>query len=167
MSEDTKKKGKGKEKGKEKSEGSSANKLSIVIIALLVLILAGGAGFATYYLMTRNKPTVIKVKEETKEATLVMDEFLVNLSDEGGKRYIKTKIVIAYEESKELPPELEEKKARMRDAINVVLRNQKAVDLNKNEAGIETLRKDIMTRINAMLNKGKITNVYFYDILVQ
>ena len=33
---------------------------------------------------------LIKVKEETKEATLAMDEFLVNLSDEGGKRYIKT-----------------------------------------------------------------------------
>lgn len=159
--------------GKEKGNG-----LKIIIIILLVIIVFG-LGFGVYMLFFSNKPantttnypssnnTVSNSVNEMSLYTYSMDEFLVNLTDDGGKKYFKVKLYLGYntKNKKNMDKELEEKKPILRDAINSVLRSKKSVDIT--QKGVEDLKKEILARINPYLESGKAENVYFYDILVQ
>ncbi|MCM0650441.1 flagellar basal body-associated FliL family protein [Clostridium swellfunianum] len=165
-----------KEKVKEKGKG---NALRIIIIVLLVILIFGGS-FGGYLLYTKisgsnsiaeNKtpnPTVQNSANDLSPYTYNMDEFLVNLSDEGGKRFFKAKLYLGYEakKQKDMEKELEEKKPIIRDAINGVLRSKKASDF-ASQKNVEDLKKEILTRISAYFEKGKVTNIYFYEILIQ
>lgn len=144
------------------------NTLKIVIILLLLLVVVGGAAFATMYFMggkstsATEKPAKAK---EINELTYPLDEFLVNLTDEDGKRYLKVKVVIGYEDNKDLTTELETKKPIIRDVINVLFRAKKTTDFSA--TGVEDIKKQLIVNINPVLTKGKISNIYFTDILVQ
>lgn len=159
--------------GKEKGNG-----LKIIIIILLVII-ALGLGFGGYMIFfnknsantATNSPssnnTVINSANELSPYTYSMDEFLVNLTDDGGKKYFKVNLYLGYntKNKKNMDKELEEKKPILRDAINSVLRSKKSVDIT--QKGVEDLKKEILARINPYLENGKAENVYFSDILVQ
>lgn len=93
-----------------------------------------------------------------------LGEFLVNLNDEGGKKYLKAKIVVGYD-NKKMPKELDEKKIIMRDAVISVLRTKKAADFTAK--GVEDLKTEILKKINPLLTTGQCNNVYFPEILVQ
>lgn len=96
--------------------------------------------------------------------TFGLDEFLVNLADEDGKRYLKVKVFLGYD-NKKLDTELEEKKPILRDAVISVLRSKKSTDISAK--GIDNIKIEIIQRINATLEKGQLNNVYFNDLLVQ
>ncbi|ADG00347.1 flagellar basal body-associated protein FliL [Clostridium botulinum F str. 230613] len=96
--------------------------------------------------------------------TYSLDEVLVNLADEDGKRFIKAKIFIGYEEKK-LSKELETKKPILRDAVIGVLRSKKAADINPKN--IDKIKVEIINKISPMLEKGRISSIYFDDLIVQ
>ncbi len=153
---------------KDLKEKKGGNTLKIILIILLTLVLLGGVVFGGMFFMTKNKQIasaeVAVVKGE--EITNSLDEFLVNLSDEGGKKYLKVNVSVGYgPKNKKLEKELLEKKAIMRDTVISVLRNKKASDMTVK--GTEDLKKEILDRLNPLLNNGKLTNVYFSDLLVQ
>jgi len=157
----------------EKKEGSKGNILKIIIIILLIAVLIAAGTAAGYVFATKikagqnttdtNKAAVVNIK------TFSLDEFLVNLKDDNATGYLKAKIYIGYDgdnkDYKNLPTELEDNKAILRDAVNSILRNKKPSDFN--EAGVEQIKKEIKDKINPLLNDGKIESVYFYDIIVQ
>lgn len=171
-----------KEKVKGKGGGSK-----IIIIVLLVLLVFS-AGFAGYLFLTKDKstdenssklPPAIEpntsANTEAKTSTeyiapykIAMDEFLVNLADEGGKRYFKLKLSIGYDtkKEKEMTAEFEEKKDNLRDAIISVLRSKKTTDL-ATQKNIDDLKKDILMKINPIFQNGKAYNIYITDILIQ
>jgi len=157
--------------GKEKKE-SKIDKGSLfktIIIVFIAVGIAGGSFFAGIMLdklvLSKETNKVEKSKDEVKEVMFTLDDFLVNLADKGGRRYLKAKICLGYEEDKKLSAELEENKLKIRDAIINVLRTKKTGDLNEN--GTEKLKIEIKDTVNMLLNEGKITNVYFSDILIQ
>lgn len=161
MSEKTK-----KEK-KEKKEGKG-NIFKIIIIVLLSLIIVGGAAFGGMYFASKKglSATSKPVKaEEITEATYSLDEFLVNLSDEDGRRYLKVKVFIGYEDNKNLTEELDAKKPIIRDVVNTSLRAKKTTDFSA--TGVDTIKNELIASINPVLTKGKISHIYFNDILVQ
>lgn len=151
---------------------SSGNTLKILILIVLVLLLVGGAGFGGFYFASKSTPkanteTKVIETEPVDEAFYEAGEFLVNLADEGGKRYLKVKLVLAYNsESKKLPEELETKKTVIADSVIGVLRGKKTTDLSTVK-GPEDLKKEIVTRVNSVLSSGKLTNVYYNDFFVQ
>lgn len=155
-------------------EKKGGNAFKIIIIVLLVLILLGGGIFAGMFLVSKNNSNgtaansanVENSNVSVDENTFSLDEFLVNLGDDGGKKYVKVKLFIGYDKkNKKLAAELEPKKPVLRDAVVSVLRSKKSTDLTPK--GTEDLKKEIKDRLNPLLNNGKLTNVYFYDILVQ
>jgi flagellar FliL protein len=145
-----------------------SNVLKIVIIVLLSLVVVGGAAFGGMYvagkkdLSTTNKSVK---NEDVNEITYSLDEFLVNLSDEDGRRYLKVKVFIGYGENEELTMELETRKPIIRDLVNTSLRAKKTTDFSA--TGVDTIKKELIASINPVLTKGKISNIYFNDILVQ
>jgi flagellar FliL protein len=152
----------------EKDKTQKGNILKIVIIILLLLVVVGGAAFGGMYIASKKAAVAIPTPTkayEIVEVTYSLDEFLVNLSDEDGRRYLKVKVFIGYEENKELIVELEAKKPIIRDLINTSLRAKKTTDFNA--AGVEAIKTELIASINPVLNKGQISHIYFNDILVQ
>lgn len=163
---------------KEKTKGNGS--LFKIILLVLLVIIVLGIGFVGYLFMTNKNQanaTVPKTASsitaenaaiEVSAYTYSLDEFLVNLSDEGGKKYFKVKIFLGYDtkKKKNMDKELEEKKPILRDAINSVLRSKKSTDLSSAKS-IEDLKKEILARINPYFESGKASNIYFNDILIQ
>ena len=164
------------------NEKKGGNAFKIVIIILLVLIVVGGGAFAGYYFIfsKSDKNNVQKIQTPVgntaaanaavsggtvvSSRTYNLGEFLVNLADEDGKRYIKLTIYVGYE-SKKLDKEFEEKKPIIRDAVNSVLRAKQSK--NFTSKGTDDIKTEILNRINPLLTSGKVDSIYFYDILVQ
>ena len=158
-------------KGEPKKGG---NFLKLLIVILLVLILVGGAAFAGYYFASKNNtatnhsgqtPTV--VVSHVKEAFLVIVEGkLINLADTDAKRYAKITMTLAYDsKNTKIGTELTEKNKVIVDAILSIMRNKKAAELDGK--GIDDVKKELITRINSLLEYGRLTNIYFDEILTQ
>ncbi|WP_163193211.1 flagellar basal body-associated FliL family protein [Clostridium thermarum] len=156
-------------KGKVKSSG---NMLKIIIIFMLILLLIGGAGFGGYYIASKSAPKAntgnsVSEKDNTEEAFYEAGEFVVNLADEGSKRYLKVKLVLGYNsKNKKLTDELEKKNTVIADSIISTLRIKKTADLST-ATGPEELKQELIARINATLSLGKISNVYYNDFFIQ
>ncbi|MDP4087914.1 MAG: flagellar basal body-associated FliL family protein [Bacillota bacterium] len=151
---------------------SSGNILKILILVLLVLILVGGAGFGGF-IMAQKFPTKAGTSTTTANQAATIEEayydggeFLANLSDTDSKRYLKIQLILAYDsKNKKLPDELTTKVNVIKDCVISVMRTKKAADLTPK--GSDDLKAELMTRINSVLTKGKLTNVYYNDFIVQ
>ena len=91
--------------------------------------------------------------------------FTVNLNDRSQRRYLKTGVVIAYQE-KNLLKELESRQSQLRDLTITVLRRWSATDLAEEE-GIEKLRTELLSETNAVLTSGEAKDIYFTEFIVQ
>ncbi len=157
---------------KEKKNGKGSKVILIIVGTVLVFSLISGAVFLGYYFATKNKQApasgdnVQIVKEVKTEATLALEEFLVNLADEDKARYMQVVIHLAYDgENKNMPTELEGKVPAIKDTINNILRTKKAADITPQ--GEAAIKEEIIDRVNDLLNGGKISNVYFSKLIVQ
>ena len=158
----------------EKKPSKVGGIFKVILVVFLAVILLGGGVFAGYMVASKANPRGVAiniVQQETLNLkTFGLDEFLLNLkSDDNSSRYLKTNISIGYadvKENKELEGELKDKKAIIRDTINSVLRSKKKEDFATNEQ-VEKIKKEIKDKINPLLQKGQIYNVYFSEIIIQ
>lgn len=181
------------ENKKEKKGGSKAK--LIIIVILVTIIIVGAGGYFGYTMFFKDKAQAGKESTKTNQQHVVqqvpaqqgataqqqvqngvlmqpvvsaktfgLDEFLINLADEDGKRYVKVKVFLGYD-NKKLDAELEEKKPIIRDAIIAVFRTKKAADISPK--GVDTIKMELIQKINMVLEKGQLNNIYINDILLQ
>ena len=94
-----------------------------------------------------------------------MEAFVINIAETNGERYLK--LVIQLEVSDpDVVKELDQLKPRLRDSILDLLTSKTYKDL-MDLAGKQRLREEIAGRINNILQRGKVTKVYFTDFVVQ
>ncbi|OPJ64494.1 flagellar basal body-associated FliL family protein [Clostridium chromiireducens] len=157
-------KGKNKEKGENSGKGGKGSMIVLFILGLLVL---GAATFGGVYLFMKTKNTVEAQEVVVENAYIDLQEFTVNLADEGGKRYFKGEISIGYDKSKtKLLEELTANQVVVRDDIIFFFKSQKADYLN-NVVNRDAIKKQLIDAINKDLTKGKITDVRFKSMIVQ
>lgn len=164
----SKKSSKGNELEKEK--GGSSKLVLIIVTAIVIFALISGAVFVGYTVATKNSGKDNSDTSESnvveKEATLDLKEFLVSLSDEGKAKYVKANIFLGSDEkNKKLQKELTSKVPQIRDCVNNFLRTKKSTDFTIE--GEVILKEEIIVKVNELLKNGKITNVYFTDLIVQ
>jgi len=178
-----------------KKEKKGGSKIKIILIAVVAILVVGAGGYVGYNMLLKDKGVAAKTTAHTTQQVVIqqaqqqtgvaaqqqvqnaafmqqivsaktfgLDEFLVNLADEDGKRYLKVKVFLGYD-SKKLDSELEEKKPILRDAIISVIRTKKAADITPK--GVESIKMEIIGKVNPLLEKGQLNNVYINDILVQ
>lgn len=160
------------------------SKIKIVIMVVALLILVGGGAFAGYYFSQKGKQanntpqpnsqqmaSSVNVNQNSgyvrnivPSNTFEAGEFLVNLSDEESRRFVKTKVYLGYE-NKKLAKELEQKKPIILDAINSVLRSKKSTDFN--EKGVEKIKLEILEKVNTVFQNGRCETVYFTELIIQ
>lgn len=144
-------------------EKKSKSKLIIIISVAMVVIVAGAIG--GYFLMPKAETKKPLPEKPVVLSVWPMDAFVVNIAETNGERYLK--IVIQLEVSDPgVGPELEQLKPRIRDSILDLLTPKTYKDL-MDMSGKQRLREDIAGRINNILQRGKVTKVYFTDFVIQ
>ena len=94
-----------------------------------------------------------------------LDTFIVNLADNGGKRYLR--ITLALElDSEGLESEIKKRLPQVRDSILTILPTKRFEDISSAK-GKTALRDEMLAGINGLLANGQITNIYFKEFVVQ
>jgi flagellar FliL protein len=153
-----------KEEAKVKEKGKGMSPIILVVVALVAI--GVGVFGAKMFLFKDTGSTAVKHIVEIK-VPITEEAITVNLSDEGGKRYLKASITISYDETNtNLGTEIEEKTVEIKDKTMFYLKSKKAADFDaSNEV---TLKTELVAEINKLLLTGQIINVYFPgDLLVQ
>jgi flagellar FliL protein len=179
------KKDKEKKEDAEEQEQKKGGGLKFIIIILLAFIIGAGGGFAAYmFLFKKNTPvpqTAPQNQTMSQQAAQAvappvthrneilpkfkLDPFIVNLADTDARRYLKVTITLEVSDDK-VKDELKERTPEIRDIITLLLSSKKYTDISTFDGKL-ALKTEIMNRINVVLNRGKITNVYFIDFVVQ
>ena len=167
------------------NSGEKKSKIKIIIAAIVLLVLVSGGTYGGYYLSQKDIKTNSNVQQLNNQQvannvntnqnneyvrnivpsnTFEAGEFLVNLSDEDSKRFVKTKVYLGYE-NKKLAKELEQKKAIILDAINSILRSKKSTDFS--EKGVDKIKLEMLNKINTAFQNGRCETVYFTELIIQ
>ena len=137
----------------------------IILAVVLVLVAGGGAGAYFKFFANPEKKDAQKVEKEPEAILKEMDTFIVNLSDPGGKRYLKVQMKAKLD----TPSAAEEFAARnheLRDGILMILSSKEYEDVAK-ASDKATLKQELMTAINRSMRKGKVQDLYFMEFLIQ
>ncbi len=143
------------------------------IIALgvaVILIVAGGSSYAIWkhFRGAGTAAAAGKVKKETVQGTLNLEPFLVNLADKDAVRFVKVTFRLGITE-KGAEEEIGKNNvflAAARDAIISLLTAKTSEEILSPE-GKGKLRQEVQTKLNPVMPKGKILEVYIVDFVVQ
>jgi flagellar FliL protein len=91
--------------------------------------------------------------------------FIVNLNDMGGRRMLKLTMSIEAEHP-DLAEELNAKMPQVRDTVLLLLSSIQSDDSSGLD-GKQRLKNQMLNRINPLLTKGKVRNLYLSEIVVQ
>ena len=152
-------------------------KKKLIIIIAIVLILGGVGGFIGWKFLAGDKVDSTGETDETSQektgdekdtdsALMVfpLDPFVVNLSGSGGRRYLKMKMTLEIDGSK--AEKLKNENHKIRDALIILLSSKTLEDIMGAE-GKYSLREEIKVRLERILGKDIVENVYIVDFVVQ
>lgn len=145
--------------------------LLIVAIALFAFLLTGseeqpqgGAKAAKGQMMQREgsarNPDMANIGPMVE-----MEDFTVNLLNENGKRYLRTKLNLELD-SEDLMPEIDKKIPVIRDIIIQILASKQVEEITTKD-GKERLKDELVKVVNRALIDGQIKNIYFTTFVIQ
>jgi flagellar protein FliL len=163
-----------------------SNKVLIIIIAVFVLMIGiMGGGF--FILWKQMSNTVAQVQQQSDEKAepekppaeqevsmgpiYKLDTMIVNLADQGGKRYLRITMDLELKPAENVDPkdtidEVDKRLPQIRDTILMILPTKQYADIATTSGKI-ALRDEIMAKLNTILKKGQISNIYFTEFVVQ
>lgn len=158
----------------------STKVLIIILAAVILMIGAMGGGF--FLMWSKMNDTIsqvqkgdsaqeepAEVEEEVPEETIgpiyKMDTLIVNLADQGGKRYLRTTMELELS-APEVEQEIQLRMPQLRDQILMVLPSKKYEDISTTEGKI-ALRDELIIKMNSVLKKGTVKTIYFTEFVVQ
>jgi flagellar protein FliL len=151
-----------------------SKKVLIIIIAVALLFMGMvGAGFFILWNKISQVPQdpskagEVAVEEEENDIGPLydLDTMIVNLSDHGGKRYLRVTMALELDDQESVAT-VESRLPQIRDAVLMILPTKTYEDVSTTDGKI-ALRKQIMEKINSLMTKGSVTNIYFTEFVVQ
>jgi flagellar FliL protein len=153
-----------------------SKKVIILIIAAVILFLAiiGGGFFFMWKMMTttlqQNQVAAEETVAEEEPADAIkplysLDTFIVNLADQGGKRYLRVTMELEID-TIEVTQEINQRLPQLRNSILMIIPSKRYEDIGTAE-GKAKLRDELMAGLNTFLKTGQITNIYFTEFVVQ
>ena len=148
-------------------EGSSVSYVFITIIIILSVLLATGTSYFMFFKLGGvgggEEESTAQAQKQKLGPTTKIGDFVVNLAE--GKTFVKVNIVFEVSNEKVME-EVGQRSPQIRDTIISILRKQNQEEISSVE-GTRKLRTDIMKRVNENLMKGKVTNVFFTEFVLQ
>ena len=156
--------GKDAETGDQGKPEKKKSPLIKIIILVVLLAMLGGGGFFGYVKFLKKEPQP-KDPEVEQSVSAEGGIFLVNLSDPGGKRYLKVGLQLELS-GKKVNDEFSRRNVEVRDMIIMLLSSKEYSEIG-NASGKLTLKRELLTRLNKMLRDGQVKEIYFTEFLVQ
>jgi len=150
------------------AEEGQMNYKILALIVVLVIIITGVASFTffTYFSVSgdeENKNNKVKTVEDIR-STYKVGDFTVNISNNNQMNFVRASVVFELENA-EMTKELDKRSSQVRDKIISTLRAQNQEILE--EPGATTIKGIVKDKVNEILISGKITNVWFTELVVQ
>jgi flagellar FliL protein len=151
------------------------SKTVLIVVAVGVLLLGGmGAGF--YVLWSKissmeasaqaaSSDSDPSVPEDFVRPVYHLDTLIVNLADQGGRRYLRMTLDVELEDT-EYEMKITERLPQVKDAILKIASTRRFEDIST-IAGKNELRDETVARLNEILKKDCVTNLYFTEFVVQ
>lgn len=158
--------------------------MGLVVLNMLVVMIVGFMVWKGRKIDSE-KPTIdhviegeekTKLKEDVLKETEVgkvipLETFVVNLAGSKGRKVLKVNMELEVKNNKEnsgennnVIAEIDARKAQIRDFIIIILSSKTYEEISTKD-GKDFLRNEIKDNINTFLSKGKITNVFFTEII--
>jgi len=151
------------------------SKTVLIIVALVLILFMGmmGAGFFILWTKISQMPQhgamYGQMPAEESESGMgplyELDTMIVNLADQGGKRYLRITMALEVRDP-DVVANIEKRLPQVRDAVLSILPTKKYDDVSTTDGKI-ALRTEIMEKINELLSKGSVKNIYFTEFVVQ
>ena len=167
------------------------SKLKKIILLVPVLAILGGGGYFGYKFFFTPKPeapppesalvaeTKVDLQPKDKDGNpapppmapapgliLTLDPFMVNLSDGGGRRFLRVIVSLDVGDAA-MQQEIVSRMPRIRDSLLLLFGSKNSNELSTT-AGKLKLRSEILKSVNNVLGiKDKITQAYFVELVVQ
>jgi flagellar FliL protein len=94
-----------------------------------------------------------------------MPTFVVNLADPLGRRYLKLGLDVEVRDE-QAQTELEMAQPKVKDKLLLLLSSKTYQDLASLQSKLE-LKEEIVQRINQVIGKNKVMNVYITEMVIQ
>ena len=169
------------EKAVEEAAEEKGGRSNLLVLILAVLVSMGVGGGAVYFLLgpasaeTAGESAEEEGAEDPEAAeaaardlaarTYSLEPFVVNVQGESYPRYLKVTIDLQAD-SPETVAELESHLSQIRDAVIVLLSSRRLEDITDFE-GKAVLKEDLLDRLNALLDRGRVEAVLFSEFVVQ
>ncbi|MTI65712.1 MAG: flagellar basal body-associated FliL family protein [Firmicutes bacterium] len=144
-------------------EKKKKSKLKIIIPLIIAIILAAVTGYL--YIATDTFKDIELFKEKDTSFNYEVGQIVVNLKNDRINRYLKTKIVLSYKNKEDIEI-LEKRKFQIKDIIIRILRSKEIDDIKTVEK-TDSLKKEILEKVNVIFDKNVINDVYITDFMVQ
>lgn len=170
-----------KEAAPEAKKGGGKKNLIIIIVAA-VLVLAIGGGAAWFFLAKGDKkdaatdgdPAKMEKKAKVDEngnplppigPIVEVKEFVINIMDKGETRFLKAAMSLELDNPK-VAEELGLRLPQVRDTILLHIGSKTFDELSDLQGKLQ-LRAELIAKLNAFLEQGKIKNIYFTSFVIQ
>ena len=163
-------------KTEEADAGGGSSKKLLLLIVLAVAILGGG-GAAAWFMMGSGGEEEAHATEKGHDEEssdehaaepgpiVELDGFVLNLADREELRYLKMTIKLELDRPEE-KTDFPNKVPAIRDSLLVLL-SSKESHMLRTTNGKRRVREEILKRVNGIMKKGKISNVFFTDFVIQ
>jgi flagellar protein FliL len=154
-----------------------SNKILLLLIGVLMVLMLGlGGGLFMMWnqISALNTQSVANASDNPNQEKAIehplgpifsLETFIVNLADKGGNRYLRVTMDLELG-NPELEAEITKRLPQVRDSILMILPTKRFEDISTVQ-GKTALRDQIQETINGFLAKGKISNIYFKEFVVQ
>ncbi|MGO2084105.1 flagellar basal body-associated FliL family protein [Vagococcus sp.] len=157
----------------EETEKKPVSKLILLIVVVLIVGIVGGTLGTFIGNKLSDKPHAkqtehISGKISEEQASIPLDEFLVNLSQDknGEDSYIKIQLSLLVP-AKVGEKEVEKNKDVIRDSVVNTLRKKEATSILEDTKGIETLKTDLKEEINQANSSSLVKEVFITNLVIQ
>ncbi len=157
-------------------ERQKKKKMMMIIIGATVLVLLLAIGTGTFLFLKKshteekNEPgKSVPVPELNQAASLGpmvdISEFIVNIISADGNHYVKSALTLELTDQA-AKDEVTKRMPQIRDAILLLVGNKTFEELQDLE-GKKQLKAEIMSKINGILQTGKVKAIFFTEFVVQ
>jgi len=130
----------------------------IALLITIVLVMAASA-------CSESSSAGEKSNKAAATVNFVMEPFIINLSTQGGQKFLK--IAIAMELSDASVLETAKKKtAALRDAIIGLISSKSAEDILAPEGKMQ-FKDEVLLQANQIIKQGSVKNIYFTELIMQ
>ena len=153
-----------------------SNKIVLALVGILFIVMIGLTG-GLFMIWTKLSSAEAQTQDaliNDHKGNLVqpspgtifpLDTFIVNLADEGGKRYLRITMDLELTRGTS-EANVKKRLSQMRDSILMVLPSKRFEEIRTLE-GKKNLRNEIIASLNGLFGQESISNIYFTEFVVQ